>query len=277
MNTKVINTSRVVPTDNRNSSDAISGHFINGCLGGCWNTYCYASRYNFSNIYISKNWSKVIDKCIEWAECKPWPKVPNQQDPKWYMFDIGCNSDLPLMQKYFRQVDTSLYDILLKFAKSERCNSTFATKYSYRLNLDVRDLPRKPRVRISIMPHTPMEVLEPNTTILEKRITDYYRLKELGWEVHWNFSPVVMYDGWKKDYKDLIKRLQPAPCEVIFMTNHNNSMSRASTLAREYMGKVSEVKNTRGVMRYPLVDKSQGTTWLKQTLVEHGFTVRYIF
>jgi len=286
MKIKFINTSVISPKPNNNSSDIISGNFISGCLGGCWNTYCYASRYNPKNIYISLNQDSIINSCIQWSELQKWKKQPNQQDSTYYMVDIGCNTDMSLMQKYlnkakkndlFNSFDSGLMSILSKFDRAERLNTTFATKYSHLLNLDVHHLSKKPRVRISIMPEKSMKVLEPNTSTLQQRIKDCERLEKLGWEVHWNFSPVVMYDNWIKDYKELISNLPPRPCEVIFLTNHENSMIKANEEAKNYMKYSSEIKNSSGVMRYPIDEKRNAVESIKSFLGENNFKVRYIF
>ena len=283
---KYINTSTFKPKPNNNSSDIISGNFISGCLGGCWKTYCYASRYKPDNIYVALNQNQIIDSCAVWSKAQPWKKTPNQQDSKYYMVDIGCNSDIPLMQKHltiaktvdlFTESESGLLNILTKFDKQERLNTTFATKYSHMLNLDVNSFTKRPRVRISIMPESPMTSLEPNTNPVKQRIKDCERLEALGWEVHWNFSPVVMYKGWKEDYVKLIKSLPPRPCEVIFLTNHKNSMVKTNKDAKLYMKYSNEVKNESGVMRYPLSVKSTAVEWIKHTLEDNQFKVRYIF
>lgn len=247
---------------------------------------CYSSRYNPDTIYVSTNQDQIINECIAWSKDQVWPKIPNQQDSTYYMVDIGNHVDMSLMQKHltkskvnnlFSTNTSGLEYILKRFDETEKLNTTFATKYSHMLKLDVNNFNKKPRVRISIMPKTPMKVLEPNTTDLETRISDIERLEKLGWEVHINFAPIVIYNGWTKDYEKLINRIPPRPCEVIFLTNHVNSMSRASNKAKEFMKYSNEVKNKSGVMRYPIKGKRKAVSFIKNLLESKGFTVRYIF
>lgn len=272
MKIKYIKTSRTKPIPNNNSSDIITGNFINGCLGGCWKSYCFSSRYNSDTVYVSTNIDEIIDESLNWVNNQQWPKISNQQDSTYYMLELFCNSDASLMQKYI-----DLEYILKSIDNHPKANTTFATKYSSMLNLDVNDFNKKPRVRISIMPETPMKVLEPNTTDLETRISDIERLEKLGWEVHINFAPIVIYDNWIQDYKDLITRIPPRPCEVIFLTNHVNTMNRVSDDVKEYLQYSNEIKNQNGVMRYPIEYKRKAVLFINNLLETNGFKVRYIF
>jgi DNA repair photolyase len=53
-----------------------------------------------------------------------------------------------------------------------------------------------------------------------------------GYEVHVNFSPVIVYDGWRADYRELLSQLDDAlsapakaqlAAEIIFLT-HNQQL-----------------------------------------------------
>ena len=86
-----------------------------------------------------------------------------------------------------------------------------------------------------------------------------------------------MYDNWIKNYKELISNLPPRPCEVIFLTNHENSMIKANEEAKNYMKYSSEIKNSSGVMRYPIDKKRNAVESIKCFLEKNNFKVRYIF
>lgn len=242
--------------DNNNSSDAISPNYIYGCLGGC-GSYCYMKRYNTEKVFVNQNVNDIHRNIEKWVENKEWPKVPNQQDDKYYMIDIGCNTDMSLMQKYI-----NLYDILKFYDDNEKLNSTFATKYPNMLNLDVSSFNKPPRMRISIMPQVFSNILEPNTDSIIQRIHCINKLKSLGWEVHLNFSPVVVYHEWLERYKELFEYivanadLTNVKSEIIFLTNHKASMERATDEEKELLQHSSEVKNESGVMRYPIKYKN---------------------
>jgi DNA repair photolyase len=118
---------------------------------------------------------------------------------------------------------------------------------------------------------------------ISDRIKDVNRLKDLGWEVHINYSPVIFYPGWEELYDDLFNEVKliagENKCEVIALTNHALQMSRSNELAQKLMRFSSEIKNNEKIMRYPL---SYKTKWLNtfKYLYSQYFdlnTIRYIF
>lgn len=187
---------------NNNSADCISPNYIYGCLGGCMKNYCYVARYNSNKVFVNTNVDDIEKSILQWVDSKSYPKIPNQQDPIYYLVDIGCSSDLSLHQKHLNKIG-GLKRILKFYDNHPKLKSTFATKYSSMLNLDVTDFNKKPRVRISLMPESYSKVLEPKTTPILERILDIDRLQDLGWEVHLNFSPIVVIDKEAYKYKEL--------------------------------------------------------------------------
>ena len=133
------------------------------------------------------------------------------------------------------------------------------------------------------MPQRFADVLEPKMQKVARRIPEINRLKDLGWEVHVNYSPLVFYKKWKEDYSELFKMVKDAAgvnkCEVIALTNHANQMARSSDAARELMSLSYEVKNSSGVMRYPLKHKTRLLEEFKELYSQYFDldTIRYIF
>ena len=271
-------TKTLVTKTNNNSSDCIAPNIIYGCFGGCVDTYCYMSRYNGHRVFVNENVDQIFNSVVEWE--KTYDKVPNQQDPVYTMVDIACNSDLVLMQKH---VPGNLHNYLKLYDDHPQLNSTMATKYPGLLKLDVNHFNKRPRVRVSLMPQKYSDVLEPKMQKILSRIHDVNRLKDLGWEVHLNYSPLVFYPGWRDEYDTLFKLVKKYAgenkCEVIALTNHVNQMNKASEEAREYMKYSNEVKNYSGVMRYPLRQKTKLLSDFKSIYGKYFnlSTIRYIF
>ena len=272
------NTKTLVTKDNNNSANCIAPNLVYGCFGGCVDTYCYMSRYNGHRVFVNENVDDIFNSVVEWE--KGFTKVPDQQDPIYTMVDIACNTDLVLMQRYLPE---PLIDYLKRYDNHPTLNSTMATKYPSLLKLDVKKFNKKPRVRVSLMPQRFADVLEPKMQKVARRIPEINRLKDLGWEVHVNYSPLVFYKKWKEDYSELFKMVKDVAgvnkCEVIALTNHANQMARSSEAAKELMSLSYEVKNSSGVMRYPLKHKTRLLEEFKELYSQYFDldTIRYIF
>jgi spore photoproduct lyase len=271
-------TKTLLTKPNNNSANAITPNLIYGCFGGCVETYCYMSRYNGKRVFVNTNVMDIVSSVYEWA--KNYKKVPDQQDSVYKMVDIACNTDLVLMQKH---CPIPLINYLKMYDDHSEINTTMATKYPSLLKLDVNHFNKKPRVRVSVMPQSYSTVLEPKMQSVESRIHDIKRLKNLGWEVHINYSPVIIYKDFRKEYRNLFSQVKEIAgenkCEVIFLTNHPNQMERVDGLALEMMHKSSQVKNKMGVMRYPLDYKAKAIQVFKNEYANFFDlkTIRYIF
>ncbi len=271
-------TKTLVTKPNNNSANAIAPNLIYGCFGGCVDTYCYMSRYNGHRVYVNMNVDDIFKSVVKWADS--YTKVPDQQDPVYKMVDIACNTDLVLMQKHSFE---PLIDYLKRYDDHPDLNSTMATKYPKLLKLDVNHFNKKPRVRISLMPQTYSTVLEPKMQSISTRIQDINRLRDLGWEVHVNFSPIIFYHNFEKEYDSLfndVKRVAgDIKCEMIALTNHKLQMERSTDAAKEIMQYSNEVKNKSGVMRYPIKQKTNYLNRLVKVYCKYfdKSNIRYIF
>jgi spore photoproduct lyase len=148
---------------------------------------------------------------------------PNQTHAKYITYDISCNEDFALHLKYH-----DWYRIFNFFLQHPKAMGSFATKYVNRelLNFDPNG---KIRIRFSLMPENIRKILEPNTSSIMDRLKAINDFKRAGYDVHLNFSPVIVYDGWIEDYQDLFawvngavdkKYRDEVKAEVIFLT-HN--------------------------------------------------------
>jgi len=275
---KLQKTKTLITNPNDNSANCIAPNVIYGCFGGCVNTYCYMSRNNNTRVYVNTNVDDIFNSVVEWE--KSYTKIPDQQDPVYTMVDVSCNSDLVLMQKHMPE---PLLDYLKRYDDHPRLNSTMATKYPSLLELDVTHFNKKPRVRVSLMPQEYSDVLEPKMQKISSRIQDINRLKDLGWEVHINFSPLIFYLNWKEYYYNLFKEVKEVigehKCEVIALTNHARQTEKATEESKEIMKYSSEIKNSSGIMRYPLIHKTKFIEEFKKIYSEffNLANIRYIF
>jgi spore photoproduct lyase len=213
--------------DNGRSADFIAPSTANGCALAC--TYCYVPRHKgFANpITVFTNIEKII-ATTERHLARTGPKTePNQCDPRDWVYDLGENSDCSVDA----MVSDNVRDLVDFFAVTPGAKGSFATKF---VNPELLTWqPRgKTRVRFSLMPHDVSARLDLRTSRVRERIAAINDFVDAGYEVHLNFSPVVVFEGWLQGWIDLFAELddvlspaakQQLACEIIFLT-HNEAL-----------------------------------------------------
>ncbi|MFD1145135.1 spore photoproduct lyase family protein [Larkinella insperata] len=205
------------------SSDFVSPSLANGCFGAC--AYCYVDRNKPVNpITLFTNTEEILGAVDKHVHKQPWPKVPNQTHATYYTYDIGCNSDISVDAALSDGVETAV----AFFRDHPRALATFATKF-VNPHLLQYDPQRKTRIRFSLMPARISKLVDVRTDSIEDRLAAINDFYQAGYDVHVNFSPVIFYEGWLDDYRELFERLNevvhPAvkaqmQSEVIFLTHH---------------------------------------------------------
>jgi len=206
------------------STDYISPSFGWGCLFNCG--YCYMKRHKPEGLSIATNTLDILTAIDHHAWFANAEK-PNQTHPEYITYDISCNEDFALHAKHH-----DWKRIFEFFRDHPKAMGSFATKYVNEELLSF-DPGGKIRVRFSLMPVKLAEILEPNTSSIKERVHAITNFRFAGYEVHLNFSPVVVYDGWLEDYSilfhqiNLIARKQgwdnhSVKAEVIFLTHNED-------------------------------------------------------
>lgn len=207
---------------NGRSTDFIAPSFGFGCLFNC--TYCTLKRHLPEGLSIAKNHWELLTMINNHSHFAVVDK-PNQTDDKYITYDIGCNSDFALEAKYHKWEQ-----IFGFFANHHLAKASFATKYVNRDLLTYNPL-GKVRIRFSLMPQHISSILEPKTSLISERIAAINDFIKAGYDVHINFSPVIVNEGWLTSYEQLFKTINQVvkdehkahvKCEVIFLT-HNNA------------------------------------------------------
>lgn len=206
------------------SSDYITPSFGFGCLYKC--NYCYMRRHLPHGLNIARNTNAIIDEIHAHLWLLKWPKIPNQTHEKYYTYDFSCNEDYVLHAKYHD------WELLFDYFKTnDKAMGTAATKY---VNKDLLkyDAERKIRIRFSIMPQVISDKMEPNTSKIIDRIKAVNDFYEAGYDVHLNYSPIIIYKDYMEDYKKLFKLVDMnindsikdrVKAECIFLT-HNKKL-----------------------------------------------------
>lgn len=200
------------------STDFITPSFGHGCLYNC--SYCYMKRNKNKGLDIATNHREILQQVLTHSYFAE-PEKPNQTHPKYITYDISCNEDFALHAKYHKW-----QEIFQFFVDQPNLMGSFATKY---VNPDLLDFDPKGkiRVRFSLMPQNQADIHEPHTSKIIDRIKAINPFIEAGYDVHVNFSPVILYKNWEEDYELLFEMLNDyvdykdqVYAEVIFLT-HN--------------------------------------------------------
>ena len=204
------------------STDFISPSFGHGCLYNC--SYCYMKRHKPAGLNIATNTGDILTAINNHAYFTPVDK-PNQTHREYTTYDISCNEDFALHAKHHD------WERIFEFFRDHPvAMGSFATKY-VNPNLVTFDPNKKIRIRYSLMPQHMSDIHEPHTSKIIDRIKAINAFLEAGYDVHVNFSPVIVYDGWLQDYEDLFDMLntyvdrdhkQQVLAEVIFLTHNIN-------------------------------------------------------
>jgi len=179
------------------STDFIAPSFGHGCLYNC--SYCYMKRHKPEGLTIATNPMDIltaINNHVWFADVEK----PNQTGD-YITYDISCNEDFALHAKYHD------WETIFRFFRDHPlAMGSFATKY---VNPDLWKFnPQgKIRIRFSLMPEKLREILEPNTSSIIERLNAVTRFVLAGYEVHLNFSPVIVHDNWLDQYKELFEHI----------------------------------------------------------------------
>lgn len=212
---------------NGRSADYIAPGLSNGCAMAC--AYCYVPRRKgFANpITTFVNSDEVLGYLERHARRLGPKREPTQVDPAAWVYDVGENGDCSVDAL----VSDNVRDTIARFREWPNAKASFATKFVNPALL-AYDPRGRTRVRFSLMPPHVARVLDVRTSPIAQRIAAVSDFVAAGYEVHLNFSPVVVYDGWLDDYRQLLRdvddALSPAAraqlaCEVIFLT-HNEAL-----------------------------------------------------
>lgn len=282
-----INRKSMLIRESGRSTDFISPSFGYGCLFNC--TYCYMKRHKPSGLDIAKNIGDILS-AINSHSWFAQVEKPNQTHEKFITYDISCNEDYALHLKYHKWEDVFNF-----FKEHPLAMGSFATKY---VNKDLLSYNSegKIRIRFSLMPQSYSNLLEPHTSLIIDRIRAINNFIEAGYDVHINFSPVIVENDWLEEYRMLfegvdalvdIKYKDRVKAEVIFLTHnkdkHNynvvNQLTGEELLWKPDMqeDKVSQYGGTN--LRYMLGLKSNYISQFKDLHSEiiPWNTIRYIF
>jgi spore photoproduct lyase len=146
-----------------------------------------------------------------------------QADPELWVYELGTNSDLSVDAA----ISNNIRALVALFRTLPNAKATFATKFVKRELLDYEPQGRT-RIRFSLMPLETSKLVDVRTSRVEDRVLAINDFVDAGYEVNVNFEPVILKDGWRKDYAALFSILDDAlskkakrqlAAEIIFLTH----------------------------------------------------------
>lgn len=276
---------------NGRSADFIIPSFATGCQLGC--LYCYVARHKpLGNSLTTYTNVDEILQAVKHHVSTLGPKTPNQCDPHKWTYDIGESTDC-----LTPAVIETTNKVIQYLVHNTEAKPTFATKLCSGPKLLLPVPKGSARVRTSLIPQRVATRVEIGTSQVKARIESIQGLLDLGYEVHVNFSPVIVYQGWLGDYKQLFSLVDSTlsdeaklqlKAEVIFLTHspklHDiNKLVDPFAEALMWQPSLQEYKtNNRGqsdVLRYKAELKSGWIADFKSALAEvmPYCKIRYIF
>ena len=269
------------------STDFISPSFGYGCLYDC--SYCYMKRHQPTGLSVATNTEDILTEINSHAAFAVVDK-PNQTHEKYTTYDISCNEDFALHAKHHE------WEKIFTFFKDHPdIMGSFATKYVNNKLLSFNP-EGKIRIRFSLMPQKMADIHEPNTSKIIDRIKAINDFIEAGYDVHINFSPVIVTDTWIKDYRELFEGVDAivdrkykdrVKAEVIFLT-HNfkkhivNLESNPETEVDLWVPNIQESKVSQYGGKNVRYNYKLKREYIKQFVGLHNSvipwnTIRYIF
>ena len=199
--------------ENQKISDYLVPFTSSGCTAMC--LYCYlVCNYNkcaYLRLFVNRE--QMMDRLIRTSKKSAKPQT----------FEIGSNSDLVLENK----ITENLQWVIPTFAREGKGRITFPTKFASVEPLLDLSHQGKTIFRMSVNPQEVIDTIELGTSPLRQRIRAVNAMCEAGYPVGILIAPVILNDGWKKRYMDLIDQLaeeltektkKAMTIEMIFMT-----------------------------------------------------------
>lgn len=251
-------------TPNSKVSDFLVPYTSSGCSAMC--LYCYlVCNYNkcaYMRLFVNRE--QMMDKLI---------KTANKSDIE-PVFEIGSNSDLVLENTVTGNLEWTVEN----FGKNERGFLTFPTKFDMVGTLLSLDHHGRTIMRMSVNPQEIISKVEFGTSALDARLRALEKMSEAGYKVGLLIAPVVLVEGWKGLYAELINQLADTLSqrtkerlfiEIIFMTYsfvHRAINNEAFPGAVELYDKTLMTGRGRGRYCYRDGIRAEGEQFLRDQL-----------
>lgn len=180
--------------ENHKVSDYLVPYTSSGCTAMCLYCYLVCSYNKCAYLRLFVNREQMLDRMIK----------KGRESERPLTFEIGSNSDLVLENT----VTGNLLYTIPRFAKEGEGRITFPTKFHMVDPLLGLAHQGKVIFRMSVNPRPVIRRIEIGTSGLESRIDAVNRMCEAGYPCGLLIAPVILVDGWKGLYTQLLEELE---------------------------------------------------------------------
>ncbi|WP_251862104.1 spore photoproduct lyase [Clostridium sp. Marseille-Q2269] len=181
---------------------------VSGCMGMC--EYCYLNtqmgKRPYTKLYVN------IEEILSKAE-----KYSKERLPQFTIFEGAATSDPIPVEPYSH----SLRDAIEFFGKKDNMKFRFVTKFTDVDSLIDLNHNKNTTIRFSINTDNVIKKFEHRTPIVLDRLQAAHKIARAGYSLGFIIAPVFIYEGWQKDYLELLKNISimfkgvPVEFEVI--------------------------------------------------------------
>lgn len=176
-----------------------SAHFqlpiVSGCMGQC--EYCYLNTQLGDKPFVRVHVN--IDAILEQAE-----KHIQERAPELTFFEGAATSDPVPVEPYSH----ALRQTIEFFGQSEWGRFKFVTKYNTIDDLLDAQHNGHTTIRFSLNTERVIKTYEHLTASAKLRIEAAAKLEKSGYPIGFIIAPVLLYQGWKEEYKKLLTDLR---------------------------------------------------------------------
>ncbi|AVP62927.1 spore photoproduct lyase [Clostridium botulinum] len=181
---------------------------VSGCMGMC--EYCYLNtqmgKRPYTKVYV--NTEEILNKAEKYSK---------ERLPEITVFEGAATSDPIPVEPYSH----SLKDTIEFFGKKPNMKFRFVTKFADVDSLVNLNHNGNTTIRFSINTDNVIKNFEHRTPLVLDRLEAAKKIAKAGYSLGFIIAPVFIYEGWEKDYLDLLKNINtmfkgiPVEFEVI--------------------------------------------------------------
>ena len=166
--------------------------YMYNCIFDC--KYCFLQgMYSSANYVIFVNYEDYYEEIKKIS-------ITNKKKNITLFSGYDCDS------LAFEAISNFMSYLIKKMPKYENIELEIRTKSTYS-KLFSKNIIKNVIIAYSFTPESFSNKYEKGVPSVDKRLKVIKRLSNLGWKLGFRFDPVIIYDGWQKDYKELFTKI----------------------------------------------------------------------